>query len=211
MYEIDWDTPPLHAVYDNFSEKNIIESYSPSERLETVIAIDWGYAHPMAVCFMQYDRVRDVFYQFDEILKSKLTLDMLYQLIEQKIKQHNLKNIKWFADIAGNQEREQIGMSNIKWFWEKHQIKINSSRLRVLKTIAIVRSYIENSNQVCRYYVTDNCAQTIDGLKRYRYVVKDGVVQNENPEKLDDDICDALRYGLANASKVVDQIQVFKR
>jgi hypothetical protein len=208
MFELDWDTIPAHAVYDNFSDNNVIEHYSVSEKLETIISIDWGYAHPMAVVFLQYDRSRDIFYQFDEICKSKLTLDMLYQLIDQKIKQHNLKNIKWYADVAGNQEREQLGISNIRWFWDRHQIRIQSSRLRVLKTVAIVRSYIQNSNQVCKYFVTRSCSQTIDGIKRYRYVVKDGVVQNENPEKLDDDINDALRYAIANGIRTISGIEI---
>jgi len=208
MYEIDWDTPPMHAVYDNFSENNVIEYYSVSEKLETIISIDWGYAHPMAVVFLQYDRARDTFYQFDEIIKSKLTLDILYQLIEQKIKQHNLKNIKWYADVAGNQEREQLGISNIRWFWDRHQIRIQSSRLRVLKTVAIVRSYIQNTNNAIRYFVSTNCPLTIDSIKRYRYVVKNGVVQNENPEKLDDDGVDALRYGLVNGIRTISGIEI---
>jgi phage terminase large subunit len=208
MYEIDWDTPPLHAVYDNFSEKNIIDSYSPLNKLETIISIDWGFAHPMAVVFLQYDRARDIFYQFDEIIKSKLTLDKLYQLIKQKIEQHNLQNVKWVCDVAGNQEREQLGISNVRWFWENHQIRIQSSRLKVLKTVAIIRSYIQNSNEVVRFFISKNCELTIDGLKRYRYVVKDGVVQNENPEKIDDDGVDALRYGILNGAKTISGIEI---
>lgn len=207
MFEIDWDTTPLHAVYPDFSDENIL-SFDLNPKFETIIGIDWGYAHPMAVCFLQYDRVNDIFYQFDEILKSKLTLDKLYQLIKTKIDHYNLKDIKWVADVAGNQEREQLGYSNIKHFWTNWGIRIQSSRMKVLKSIAIVRSYVKNSNDRVRYFVHPRCQGSIDGFKRYSYVVKDGIVQNENPQKVDDDMMDCIRYGIVNGSKSISGIEI---
>jgi phage terminase large subunit len=207
MYEIDWDSMPLYAVYENFSDDNIID-FDLNPRFENIIGIDWGFAHPMAVCFMQYDRANDTFYQFDEILKSKLTLDKLYQLIQLKIKHYNLTNIKWVCDVAGNQEREQLGLSNVRYFWNQWGIRIESSRMKVLKTVAIVRSYIKNSNNHIRYFVHKRCASTQDGLKRYSYVVKDGIVQNENPAKIDDDMVDCVRYSLINGNKKMIGIEL---
>jgi hypothetical protein len=31
-------------------------------------------------------------------------------------------------------------------------------------------------------------------MKRYKYPEKDGIIQNENPEKIDDDAVDMIRY-----------------
>jgi len=207
MYEIDWDSMPMHAVYADFSDDNIYDM-EINPKFETIISIDWGYAHPMAVSFMQYDRKNDTFYVFDEICKSKLTLDKLYQLIQAKINHYGLENIKWVCDVAGNQEREQLGISNVKYFWNTWGIRFKSSRMRVLKTVAIVRSYVKNSNGKMRLFTHSRCKNTMDGMKRYSYVVKDGIVQNENPQKVDDDMVDAIRYGLVNGIKTMSGIEL---
>ncbi|MEB3218968.1 MAG: hypothetical protein VKN72_22410, partial [Nostocales cyanobacterium 94392] len=42
MFEIDWDTQPLHAVYDEFNDDNIINcKYNPN--LPVHCSIDWGW------------------------------------------------------------------------------------------------------------------------------------------------------------------------
>jgi phage terminase large subunit len=208
MFEIDWNSAPLHAVYDDFDSENIIDSYQINTKLETIISFDWGWTHPMAIGFYQFDRVKDTFYKFDEVLKSKLKLDDAYNLVMAKIKMHGLTNIKWCCDIAGNQEREMLGLSNVKYFREKFGIIFKYSRFPVLKSIAIVRGYVKNSLGMRKLFVTKNCTHTIDGFKRYSYVVKDGQVQNENPEKIDDDCCDETRYAICNNCKQLSTIEI---
>jgi phage terminase large subunit len=208
MFEIDWDTAPLHAVYDDFDQDNIIDSYQVNPKLETVIGIDWGWTHPMAVGFYQIDRAKDTFYKFDEIVKSKLKLDDAYLAIKRKIDQHGMTNIKWVCDIAGNQEREMLGLSNIKYFREKFGVIFKYSRMPVLKSIAIVRGYVKNSLGMRKLFVTKNCTHTIDGFKRYSYIVKDGQVQNENPEKVNDDAMDETRYAIVNNCKQLSNIEI---
>ena len=193
MYEINWDTIPLNAVYHEFSDDNIMQSYTYNPALPTYVAIDWGWAHPAAVGFFQYDRTKDTVYLFDEIIQSKLLLEKMYDQIMAK--PYKINN--YCCDIAGNQEREQIGISNINVFKSKG-IHLKHRRTAINYGIPIVRSYIKNSKGQVKFYVSANCKKSIDGLRQYRYNEKDGIIQNENPVKKDDDAVDMLRYFFVN-------------
>ncbi len=194
MFEINWDTIPKNAVYLDFSDANIIETYPPKEHLPIYVSVDWGYAHEMAVGFFQVDEQNNVFL-FDEIVESRLTLETLMERIKNRMKVHHITD--WCCDIAGNQERELTGKSNIKWFKERG-IHFTYRTSSILNGIALVRSFVKNTAGVRRFYVSKTCKKSIDGLKQYRYPEKDGVIQNENPIKRDDDACDMIRYFFMN-------------
>lgn len=192
MYEIDWDTPPTNAVYKNFDDANI-GSFNYNPMMPVYVAIDWGWAHPMACLFIQYDAVHDRVYVIDEIVQSRLKLDDLHQMILDK----SYRVDTWICDIAGNQEREQTALSNIDWFKEKG-IHFKYRYSNVLPGISLVRRYIKNSFDLPRLFVGHNCKMTLDSAKRYHYKEKDGMILNENPVKEEDDPVDALRYFFVN-------------
>lgn len=195
MFEIDWDTTPLNAVYSDFDEANICIGYVYNPKLETYVAIDWGYAHPMACLFFQYDRSRDLVFLFDEIVMSGLTLDKLWSMIQAKPYQIN----GWCCDIAGNQEREQTGIANIRWFREKYGIAFKYGKYNILPGISFVRTYVRNGLGQVKFVVDETrCPKSLDSIKQYKYPVKNGIIVNENPEKLMDDPCDAIRYFFMN-------------
>jgi hypothetical protein len=147
----------------------------------------------MACVFYQYDRKRDTVFIFDEIIGSKLTIDVLYDKIMAK--GYNIK--EWCCDIAGNQEREQTGVSNVRWFYDKG-IVFKHRSTAINYGISIVRSYVKNSLGLRRLFVSKSCKKSIDGLMQYRYQEKDGVILNENPIKADDDAVDSIRYFFVN-------------
>ena len=83
MFKIDWDTMAKNAVYSDWSEANEIEcEYNPE--LPVFITIDWGWAHPMACLFIQYDPVLERIYVIDEIVESQMKLETLWARIKQK-------------------------------------------------------------------------------------------------------------------------------
>lgn len=194
MFEICWDVIPQNAVYADFSDDNIIHNLQYNPNLPTTCVVDWGWAHPMACGIFQYDRRTDTVYQIDEIVKSKLKLDKLLEWIISRPYQIS----DYICDIAGNQEREQTGKSNIKWFVDNAGIRFKYRTSLVNVGCAIVRSYIKNSNGLVRFKIGSQCKETIDGLKRYRYHEKNGIILNENPEKIDDDAVDMVRYYFVN-------------
>jgi phage terminase large subunit len=194
MFEIDWDTQAKTAVYADFNKDNIMQTYVYKPELETYVSIDWGWAHELACCFFQYDRRNDTVYLFDEIIASKMTLESLVKQIKAK----NYKITGWVCDIAGNQEREQLGLSNVRWFREKHNINFKFKKSAISVGISLVRSYIRNGLGQTKFYVSESCKKSIDGMKRYKYAEKDGQILNENPLKKDDDAVDAIRYFFIN-------------
>ena len=191
MYEIVWDTIPINAVYHDFSEDNVMDNYVYNPQLPTYIAIDWGWAHPMAVGFFQVKG--NTVYLFDEIVSSKLKIEQVYAKIMAKPYKIN----GWCCDIAGNQEREQTGISNIRWFKNKN-IYMKHRKTAVTYGIPIVRSFIRNGKDEVNFYISRNCVKSIDGMRQYRYAEKDGIILNENPIKLDDDAVDMIRYFYVN-------------
>ncbi len=221
MFTINWDLIPKSAVYEDWSEANEIKGYQYNPALETYICIDWGWTHPMSCGFYQYDRNKDHLYKFDEIFGSKIELDELYGYIlerdwiktvkkrrmeidkngrEYEVEYDYITNItKWVCDIAGNQEREQTGRSNMKHFKESWGVEFKRRKSGILYGISIVRSYIKSVTGETRFFVdTEKCPETIAGIKRYAYPEKDGMITNENPIKVDDDAVDETRYLFVN-------------
>lgn len=205
MFEIDWDVTPANAVYDSFDEGNITRGYVYNPNLKTYVAIDWGYAHPMACLWFQYDDKNDIVYLFDEIVMSGLTLDKLWGMIKTR----PYKIDGYCCDIAGNQEREQSAISNIRWFKEKYNVTFKFGRYNILPGVAFVRSYIKNGLGQSKFVIDEvRCPKTIDSIKMYKYPTKNGMISNENPEKLADDPVDALRYFFENFIRVKKPMKI---
>lgn len=203
MFTINWDVIPKNAVYADFSDINISQ-VQYDKNLPTFVSIDWGWAHKMAVMFFQYDIRTDRVYLIDEIVRSRTTLEELTQMI--MVKNYNIK--EWICDIAGNQEREQTGISNVNWFKNNYGVKFKFRSSGIIKGISLVRSYIKNTKGQARFFISDKCKFAIDSIKRYSYIEKNGIIQNELPQKKDDDEVDAIRYFFVN---ILDKENVIPR
>ena len=190
MFEICWDVIPKNAVYNNFSDDNIIHNLQYNPKLPVFCCVDWGWSHPMACGMFQYDPRQDTVYLINEVVKSRMELKELAIWIAQQPYQIQ----EYICDIAGNQEREQTGKSNVKWFKDNHGVTFKFRTSGINVGCSLVRSYIKNANEKIRFYVASHCKETIDGCTRYKYPEKDGIIQNENPVKEDDDAVDMIRY-----------------
>jgi hypothetical protein len=104
---------------------------------------------------------------------------------------------KYYCDPAGLQTREQIGKSNIEWFEENHGIKFSWKRSGVYAGILLVSGYILNAKGQRKFFVDEKCKHSIDGMKSYRNIIKNGEMTNE-PLKENDDCADAMRYFFIN-------------
>lgn len=196
MFELSWDVPSTGLVYGDFSEANVIRGYNYNPKFETWVSIDWGWTHPLACGFFQYDRQNDIVYLFDEIVGSGITLEQLWTRIVAK--RYILTG--WICDIAGNQEREQTGISNVQWFAQPpRNISFKYRTTAITYGLPIVRTYIKNGLGQTKFYVDEvKCPKSLDGLKTYSYPEKNGIILNENPLKKDDDCADMIRYFFVN-------------
>lgn len=220
MFTITWDITPKSAVYSDWDSNNEIEGYTFNPDWPLYVCIDWGYAHPMSCGFYQYDSSKEHIYKFKEIFGSRITLDALYKEIASMpfiktvknsridtiegnrtiVEYDHIVNIdKWVCDIAGNQERELIGKSNIKYFKHNWGVEFKKKKSGILHGVSVLRSFIRNGVGERRFFVDKiGCPETINGVKRYRFPEKDGIIQNENPIKIDDDSMDETRYLFVN-------------
>lgn len=210
MFELDWSVPGSALVYEEFDDANLCRGYVYNPALPTYVVIDWGWNHPMACLFIQHDPILNKVIVFDEIVKSKLKIEALYNQIMAK--GYNIR--QWICDIAGNQEREQTGISNVEWFKGKG-IKFYYRQSAVAKGISIVRSFIRNGKGEAKLVIDEvRCPKTVDCLKNYSYPEKDGVIISEDPLKKDDDPADALRYYFVNKHDtllVPNEVQLIPR
>ena len=196
MFTLDWNVAGGALVYDDFEEANIIRGYAYNPNLQTIVSIDWGWTHPVACLFFQYDPRSKIVYLFDEIVGSKISLEQLWDRIKAK----GYKIDHWYCDIAGNQEREQTGISNITLFKQApRNIHFKYRSTAVNYGIPIVRSFIKNGLGQRKFFIDEvRCPKSIDNMRNYSYAQKDGMILNENPLKISDDVCDSIRYFYVN-------------
>ena len=129
-------------------------------------------------------------YLVKERVESKVKLEELAEWINNL----GFPIQEYICDIAGNQEREQLGMSNIQWFRKNHSINFKYRSSSILEGVSLVRSYVKNANGLVRFFISNNCPKSQEGMRRYKYPEKDGKIVNENPIKEDDDAVDMIRY-----------------
>lgn len=220
MFLLSWDSPGTSLVYDTLTDENVIAAgYTFRPELPVMISIDWGWAHPMAVGFYQYDHARDELVLFDEIVESRLSLDNLWLKIQKRMSPvstggRGYRITEWFCDIAGTQEREQTGRSNVAWFKSKGvEMKYRTSA--VTYGVTLVRAFLCDGLGRRRFLLCGrNVPKHLDALRNYSYPEKDGILVNENPLKVQDDPCDSVRYLFVNKfdrSFVASTIKSFDR
>ena len=192
MFELDWNTPSTGLVYSDFDKDNIGTNLYDVNK-PVYCSVDWGWNHPTAILYFQYDSRKDTVYLIDEIVRTETKLEPLAQLMLAK----PYRIHKYYCDPAGLQTREQIGKSNIEWFEENHGIKFSWKRSGVYAGILLVSGYILNAKGQRKFFVDEKCKHSIDGMKSYRNIIKNGEMTNE-PLKENDDCADAMRYFFIN-------------
>lgn len=199
MFQLSWDVPGTALVYDEFDEANVVRGYVYNPELPTYCVIDWGWNHPMACLYFQVRRnphtqLEEVVL-FDEIVGSKLKLEHLWDRMRSK----GYRVTEYICDIAGNQEREQTGISNVQWFKNNASIDFSYRATAINYGIPIVRTFIRNGLGQRRFFVDEmSCPKSLDGLRTYSYPEKNGLITGEDPVKKDDDCVDAIRYLFVN-------------
>jgi hypothetical protein len=197
MFELSWDVQGTNLVYEDFSEANITRGYKYDPKLPTYVSVDWGWTHPAAVLFFQYNPATDTVYLFDEIVRSKMTREVMYDEIQRKISKWRIAD--YFCDIAGKQTREDSGISNVVWFSQPpRNIHFKYRTSEVAHGISLVRSYVKNSRGQVRLYVDEvGCPRTVDEFRNYSYRLVNGQL-TEKPMSEGEDAMSALRYFFVN-------------
>jgi PBSX family phage terminase large subunit len=192
-------------VYDDFTEENVIQSFTPTRRYSYFIGIDFGFANPSAIVFSAVDPDGNVIV-FDEIYESRLSMEDMTNKINAKLWHYKLSSsdVTFIAtDPAGNAEELTSGISPVDYLRQKGGYNVINKGTRIAPGLALVRSYIKNSFGHRRLHIVGpTCPELIRSIYGYTYAPKrmSSSLVDEEPLKdgLNDHACDALRYFMVN-------------
>ena len=191
-------------VYDEFTGSNIISPWSPkSDEWDIYIGMDFGYAHHTAVVFMAVDRgTNNKVIQFDELYVKKTQMDDIIHSIVDKLTAHKL-SLKFlecgYTDPAGNADELSSGLSPVDML-RNAGFRIVNKGSTINAGIALTRSFIKNTLGVNRFFVTENCVESIRSFNGYQYTinVKGNIKEEPLKDNIHDHLMDAIRYFFVN-------------
>lgn len=184
------------AVYPMYSKKT---HHIPADKIPregtNYIFLDFGFAegHPMAACFVRITR-DDVWYQYDEIFGTGIQIDDLAKEIRTKMGDRLLTGI--IADSARPDLIDYLAAQGLPVIPAPK--KQNSVAAGIQLMSKRLRPKMQVMGEPKPNYLIDTvaCPNTHYQFGHYRYKeVKTGQLQQENPDKHNDDAMDALRYG----------------
>lgn len=191
-------------VYDDFGDENILEDVDLDPHWEYYLGVDFGYANPTAIAFFGVDTDRELVFQFDEIYAARKSMHELGEMIHERLGEHGLtySDLDYvFTDPAGNAEELSSGISPVD-FLRRAGFHVRNMGSEIAPGVALVRSFIKTADGERRYFVTQNCKETIRSLYGYTYQkrARNDETVKEEPSKdgVHDHMCDAIRYFFVN-------------
>jgi len=178
-------------VYNEFNPSvHVVDGFDFGDRqaYDFYRAIDWGYTNPFVCLWIAVDRDNN-FYVFDEIYIKNYLLPDLVRLVKER---HVIPYITTYADPSEPQ--------NINYF-ASQGLPVEPAYNRVMPGIQLVKEHfaINTETDEPKIYIGRNCKNLIRELQLYRWhESKEGKHEKEEPVKLDDHACDALRYFIAS-------------
>lgn len=172
MSGLIWDLPDTH----------IIDPLPKNTKTELrMLGVDWGFRNPagMVVIYIK----DNCFYIVDEWKKMEQTTDEIIQAGNILMKDHHITKV--FPDPA---EPDRIEEARRKG-WPVYEASKD-----VLGGISLIQTLIKEK----RFFVSKNCKATLDELSTYHWAENNNedAEKKEEPEKVNDHLCDALRYAI---------------
>jgi len=210
-------------VYNDFLSQDAphgnltIAEFNPE--IETYCGLDFGWTHPVVAAWMQYDRVRDIWYLLRDVFaRSQVRTETLIAMLHGKpvelsngvyqcpVPREYIHNVKYIAGHEANIKRGEANGANMKKILRAGGIFLKVKFHYLAPSLSSVRAYILNPSGERRFLVDKRGNdKPLHDLEAYHYPEKDGVLIGEEPVKDgSDDIPDAIRY-------VIDTITPLKQ
>ncbi len=169
-----WDLP-VESIY-SASDPVIAQSLKFTDY--TIAGLDWGFRHDAAIVVL---KVKDgSYYMVDEFKRSGVTNTDIVQVAKQMMEKHGVS--VFYPDTARPDLIEEF---------RKAQVPCAETT----KDVPLGLSHIAGLIKTKRLFVADNCSQFLDEVLQYQYMPDvEGKPGKEVPLKINDDLCDALRY-----------------
>lgn len=204
-------------VYKQFSEKNIVEPFSPPIEWLHVAGMDHGLNNPTAWLWTAINPDGDLFV-YDEHYENDKVVSYHAGVVQRKEAGHSRQSDYRVGDPS-IRNRDPITGTSIQLEYIEHGVPVALGNNDVLAGINRVSRLIQGTiisdsqgNHVRRpkLYVTRNCVNLIYELQRYRWATwatkRMDAQKNkkEEPHKKDDHACDALRYIVSSRPEIED-------
>lgn len=164
-------------VYQEFKRDLHLFEDEPTDILETMAGLDFGFNHPMALLTIKKD-TSNRYWVTNEWYKQGQTNDQLIEKLQE------IKANKVYPDPASPDRIEVLKQNGINC------LEVNKGKDSIINGINIVRELFKQN----RLFIHKSCVNTISELESYCYDPEDP--NKETPLKENDDAMDALRYPL---------------
>lgn len=173
MSGLIWDLP----------QEQIIAPLEKNTKTEArIMGLDWGFRNPAGIAAVYFKD--NAFYIVDEWKKAERTPEEIIQAAKNMVKEHRITKVYPDPEEAGIIEQYR----NVLPMYEAN------------KEVFAGLSHIQTLIKEKRLFVCNNCVETIDEMSIYHWVEQratdEGKDFKEEPEKVNDHLCDALRYAI---------------
>ena len=181
MSGLIWDLP----------QEQIVDKLPENIKTEArIMGVDWGYRNPAAIVVLY---LRDnCWYVVDEWKQSERITAEIIQVANNKIKEHRITKV--YPDPAESDRIEECRRANLP---------VYESNKDVDGGLKFIMQLIKEK----RFFVCNNCVETIDEMSMYHWVenMNEDKEPKEEPEKINDHLCDSLRYAIYSFMPIVRQ------
>jgi PBSX family phage terminase large subunit len=175
------DFRKVEGLVYNVNESEYVEDLELNIKTEKrIMGVDWGYRNPAAI-WIGYLR-DNVWYTVDEWKVAERTTAEIIQVMQNKIKEHRITQV--YPDPAEPDRIEECRRASIPVY-------------DTCKDIEGGVSYIQTLIKEHRFKICNGCRYFKEEINTYQYPEeKEGRLDKEVPEKLNDHLMDAMRYAI---------------
>lgn len=169
-----WDIDDSHIL-----KKEEYEEYLKyPERV--ISGVDWGYTNPAGILII---KIKDgKYYVSDEWKEVKMATSEIIQKCSEFNKDYYIQT--WYPDPAEPDRLDEMRRASM-------------TVGEVVKDIPLGISKISQLLKEHKLFILDNCVESLDEVSQYRYdVPKENRSGKEVPLKVNDHLCDCLRYAI---------------
>lgn len=195
-------------VYKQFSDAHIIDPFRPSKEWMQVAALDHGFNNATAWLWATIDPDGRV-YIFDEHYESGKIVRYHADRVHEINRVHG-RQPDYYVGDPSIRNTDPITGTSVQLEYIEHGIAIMLGNNDVRAGINRVARYLEGVNGRPMLYITSNCVNLINEMRRYRWSqwaskqMQYDKNKKEEPHKKNDHAVDSLRYLISSRPQVED-------
>lgn len=178
-------------------------------RWRRVIAgTDWGWTHPGVMLPVAQDGAGNLFILSEEVHRERVVADVKGGWIPIARELHRRHRLEAFAcdpSMPGNISVLHTGVKGPRCYGADNDLVEGLRRVTAALERAVERGGDIDASGPPALYISDACAHTIEEFESYsRRKAKDGSILEE-PQEINDDAMDALRYAVMALTRAGDR------